>query len=353
MTDISHAAVAAREDARMSSGEFGVQLHTAPETGLNAYPYPALKNGIRPDNVDLNVFIAQDESGNTIWRVVANPYQVNRYGALTTDVDVELFPVFTLPVSDEHATSLDEDQWISLANAPEWLRDAVLPSLAEVDADDADSLSWQQTRHEKLIAAGAHATAYDNGYLAEFEERFPSDTPADAADGLRQIRTLDGELANTDRELAAAELSRRASVGVGGVLVDARELRAGDYISLAHLASHFPDDHAWTGERYAAITRADVTGIGGNVTLTLDERTTLTLPTGARLPALGYEYDGRLFTGSALIAELVSSNETIYRNDMVARSHEFVTHYNQQLGLTSGHPAYIETIAPTLDGARL
>lgn len=354
MTAVTQAAEAAREGARTSIGQFGEQQHSVPEMTVTAFPYPALKNGIPPENVDINIWYREAESGTPgSWNVTASPYQENRFGVLTTDVDVELFPAFDIPLTDGRAAELQEDQWISLTTAPTWLRDAVLPSLVEVDADDPETLTWHAVRHEQVIAAGGLASSYDNEYIAEFEERFPSGMPADAALGLRQIRPLDGEPANASRELAAAELSRLAAQGVGGLLVDARHLRPGDQVSLAHLASHFPDHESWPREQYATITRSDASGAGGTITLALDEGRAIDLPTGARLPALGYEYDGRQFTSSALVAELVGTHEMSYRESMALNAPHFVVQHNTRLGLQPGDPASIDFLVPTLNGARL
>jgi hypothetical protein len=84
-----------------------------------------------------------------------------------------------------------------------------------------------------------------------------------------------------ERELAAAELSRRAAHGATDPLIDLRELRAGDHVDFRHLAEHRP-----AGADIVGVVRgADPHGAKGAVSVALDDGSYLSLPTGARIPA--------------------------------------------------------------------
>jgi len=351
MTVINAHAVAAREAARTSIGRFGQQEHTAPELNLDPYPYPRLKRGLRPDQVELNVWYREDENGELAWHVAAYPKTQTADGFDSTDHADGLFDSFTLPISDQTAAGIDEDHWTDLDAAPGWLRDAVLPSLVETTLNDFQTAEWRRARHEQIVAEGGFASTYDNEYIVEFEDEYPTNRPEDAAEALFYLPNNEEDGTSPEREAAAAELSRRAAAGVGGLLIDARQLRPGDQVSVAHLTTHF--DQAWARERYATVTVADAGGTDGDLHLRLDDGATLHLPTGARLPAVGYRVGDEELTGTDLVAQLVREGATSYRASKELTPAQVVARYNIERGLEPGDPEYIDTITPTLEGAQL
>ena len=358
MTIISPAAEAARENARTLTGQFGTQEHSVPELTLDSYVYPALKRGLTPAEVDINLWYRENESGELVWHVGAYPAPVGANGfSLGPDTSDSLFPSFEVPFGDDKTQDIDEDHWVSLDDAPEWLRDAVMPSL--IDRDDAhdlrkthDNQAWRKARHDRIIADGGFASAYDNEFIADFEETYPEGTPLDAAAGLFMMSGPDeDDWAADEREAAAAELSRRAAVGMGGALVDARQLRAGDQVSLAHLTEHLPTEvRAHTD--YATVTQADASGAEGTLHLRFDNGALLGLPTGSRLPAVSYTYGGREHTAQSLVNDLVSRGEISFRtrNDSLG---EIVERFNRERGLAPGDPDFIDVDRPSLTGATL
>lgn len=352
MTIINAAAEAARENARTSAGRFGEQTHTAPELNLDPYPYPHLKRGLRPVQVDLNVWYRENEAGDYVWHVGAYPIRKTAAGFDDTDTDDNLFPSFELPLSDERAAGLDEDHWVSLDSAPGWLRDAVLPSLVDEQINDTATAAWRKARHEQIIAQGGYASIYDNAHIIDFEAEYPANTPLDAAAGLFNLAPKDGYEDDPERDAAAAELSRRAAAGVGGLLVDVRQLRPGDQVSLAHLAEHFTDADQWVNEKYAPIAGTDPIALSGEVIVSLEGNRHLSLPAGTRLPTVGYIFAGREFTGSGLVQELVRSGDVSFRASKT-QVREVVERYNTERGFEPGDAGYIEPINLTLDGAKL
>lgn len=278
MTDISTAAAVAREHARSSDGRFGTQEHTAPELALGDYAYPALRDGITPEQVGINTWIDIDR-GRVVTAYVWGP---DEDGWENADLEQRILPVRELAVTADQAADLYDDHWTTLAEAPTWLRDAVTPELVDTTDPTAarQNSAWQEARHRRLTEAGALATAYDNDFIADFETQFPANTPQDAAAGLHQMESAD-DPEDPERELAAAELSRRAAHGATDPLIDLRALRPGDHIDFRHLAEHRP-----AGADTVGVVRGlDPRGAEGTVSILLDDGSYLSLPTGARIPA--------------------------------------------------------------------
>ncbi len=143
-----------------------------------------------------------------VWAVSAYPVRTREDGSEETDTAHPLFPYFEVPLSEEREAELEEDHWVTLDQAPEWLRQAVLPSLADQELSAASGLAaWRKGRHDQIMAEGGFASSYDNAFLLDFEEQFPAGTPSDAAAGLYSMRDLDEcEGEEAEREAAAAEL---------------------------------------------------------------------------------------------------------------------------------------------------
>lgn len=343
MTVISPVAEAARESARTASGKFGAQAHTSPELTLDDYAYPPLIRGLTPAEIDINFW---DEDGT--WQV-----QVTRAGT-GNDFDDEpgeqLIPTFTIPLTGQMAQQFrNADYWWTLDEAPIWLRDAVTPALAEenLHPDAAAQMArWRKDRHERLLADGGFASSYDNEYLLEFEDEYSSNTAQDAADALGNLprHEEDGRIYDEDeRETAAAELSRRAAAGVGGALTDLRELKAGDRIALSHLV-HSDDRENGTYDDLVAVARPDTTGADGDVYIGLEGGGLLCLPIGARVPTLGYDYQGTARTPSQVVQQLVSAGD-LPPEARRLNPHDAIATYNASR--TSNHPDFIRQVTPT------
>lgn len=326
---------AAREAARHSGGQFGEQTHTAPTMNLG-YVYPALRQGFTPDQIDINVW----QHGG-VARIRAYPDFVSNGGEWDFDPDDGIFRRFEVPLTAEHAAELDEDHWTRLDQAPTWLQDAVMPSLIG-DDNHPDTAAWRKARHDRIIAAGGFASTYDNAYMVDFEDLYPTSTPLDAAAALFDMEEAAPGEDPSEREMAAAEISRRAAAGMGGVLEDARNLRAGDRISVAHLAEHL---HAsWDTTEHEQVTRVDEWE--GSVQIHLTYGRILGLPAGARVPALGFDIDGQEMTATAAVAELRR------RGELAPAAHgmdpfDVLHQYHQANGLDQ------QTLTPSTTGAAL
>lgn len=343
MAIIDPTIVHAREHAReKTTGRFGEQYHSAPELALDPYPYPRLKGGIRPEDVD--VFVRCAPSG--LWQVTAQTVR---------DTD-NILAELEVPLSDEHAADFTEDHdWTSLDHAPEWLREAVLPSLVDERLNETTTAEWRRARHQQILADGGFASTYDNSYLITFEDENPN-TPQAAADALINLPYPDPGEPDPDREAAAAELSRRAAIGVGGALADARDLRAGDQVSLAHLAIQFGPGDAWVGERYATVTRPDFGGSTGpddELFLVFDGDFRYVIPAGTRLPAVGFRVNGKDIPARKVIADLTRTEKLPAGATSEMTPAEIIDLYNAENGHEPGDPSYIEPLTPTLTGARL
>jgi len=346
---------AAQDAARNKiTGQFGEQHHSQPGFELEPYPYPALRNGLSADQVDLNVYERENDEGELVWHVIAHSIVKDDEGFEDTDFGTELFESFELPLSDKTAGTLDEDNWYSLDTAPAWLRDAVLPSLVDHGSTGTENAVWRRARHDQLMAQGAFATAYDNDYIAAFEADHPTALPTDAAWALMDLPELDEHIDDDpEREAAAAELSRRAAAGVGGLLADARELRAGDQVSLTHLREHLPSRHEWAADQHMTVTGVTGSGTDGQIAVAFDGGLTLYLPAGSRLPAVGFQRGDKQLSGADLVAELVTTGETSYRSSMELTPAQIAEKFNTLRELDPSDPDYIDTLTPTLTGARL
>lgn len=342
MTVISPVAENAREHARTVGGQFGVQDHSSPELTLDDYAYPPLKGGLAPSEVDIHFWHNEDGT----WRAAVSEYDDD--GDDEYEVDL-LTPELTVALTDAQARQFSNaDYFWTLDEAPIWLRDAVTPALAEDSLNpglSAGMARWRKGRHDRLMAEGAFASSYDNEYMVEFEEEFPSNTAQDAADALGNLNRHeeDGQVYDEDeREKAAAELSRRASVGIGGVLVDLRELKAGDQIALSHLvASDSREDGLYVS--LATVERPDTTGADGDVYVRLENDGLLCLPVGARVPAIGYTHQGAGHTPSQIVRQLVRSGALPPEAKNLSVEEAIATH---NAGLQETDPAYVRLTVP-------
>jgi hypothetical protein len=355
MTIISPTAEAAREGARTSAGQFGAQEHTAPELSLDDYTFPAIKGGLTPDQVGVNVWLSDIDGTTQHWSVAV--FAWGEDGTAAPDADKLLAPTFNIPLSDARKAELgSDDYWTTLNAAPVWLRDAVTPSLADDTSLHPDiagaTAAWRKARHERILAEGGFASTYDNEYLIDFEDQFPTNTPLDAAAGLFMMEPFDEENDDADaREKAAAELSRRASAGVGGVLADLRDLRMGDQVSLAHLAEHFSSPHDYT-TAFAVVRGADPIGADGNVMVALDDGRYLNLPLGSRVPTVGFIYQDRPYTSEQLVQHLVRTGQLSPAARGMSPA-EAVHQHNAANALDESDLDYIHPATPTVKGAFL
>lgn len=353
MPVISPAAASAREASRTSAGTFGEQQRSAPELTLDDYAYPTIVGGLLPDQVGINVWISgYTEDGTPNWRVCAFPWDEEVDGFPNADLDKPIFDSFELPLSAEHAAELGtEDHWTTLNAAPTWLRDVITPSVADDTnlhpGPAGSTAAWRKQRHDRLIAEGAFATTYDNSYLISFEDEYPRNLPEDAAAALFDLGDIADDANEDEREQAAAELSRRATTGVGGALIDARELVPGDQISLSWLADHFPDAEKYrTG--YATVDRPDRSGAEGDVYIRLTDGELLRLPIGARVPAVGFDYQG-ITKSPAQIVRLLARSGALPPTAMQLAPAEAIATYNAGLG--ADDPDFISPRNPTLTAA--
>ncbi|SDH35828.1 hypothetical protein [Microbacterium sp. 77mftsu3.1] len=337
-------AEAVREHHRHADGTFGKQHHTHPELTLGQYRYPVLKNGLHPALIQLYPVQVDGE-----WSVTAHEILFGDGEGVRTSPDSLIHPI-ALPLTDEQAAEVADTIEIActLDEAPAWLRDAVLPSLVDWDARARETDTWKKDRHDEMTAAGAFATTWDNEYITDFEHTFPSNMPLDAAAGLFDMEELpDGDPSfETERELAAAELSRRAAHGMGGILTDIRELRAGDQISLAHLSEHIDFDTAELHTVTATDTWGDIAKVQ------LEGGRYVHFPTGARVPTAGYEVDGQEVAPGSLVKELVATGAISYRSKGDPHA-GIVARYNTERGLTPGDDGYITPLTPNTTGATL
>ena len=353
MTFISPAAEAAREASRHTTGQFGVQEHTAPELTLSDYTYPALIRDLRPDQVDINLWYRENEDGRLAWHVSAYPISATDNGCGETDATDPLVTAFEVTLPEELTSALDDnDNWTTLAQAPDWLKDTVMPSI--IDEEERfnsrkvlANLAWRKDQHARILAAGGHASSYDNEYIAEFEYSHPTNTAQDAAAELYNMPPL-GEDAcgETDRELAAAELSRRAAAGVGGTLIDVRQLRPGDQVSVTHLAEHFSEKHKWDIAGLPTVESADSMGAGGDVIIRLKGGALICLPTGSRLPTVTLNYQGSQLTTSALISRLVAEGEVSYRASKTKPAADIIDQYHRDRALNPSDAGWVSTNMP-------
>lgn len=302
MTTISPVAEIARENARTTGGQFGVQEHTSPELTLDEYAYPPLVGGLLPSEIDIHFYAHEDGT----WRAAASELIL-----ADSDEPEPLVPELTVALSEAQSRQFaNVDVWMALDEAPVWIRDAVTPSLAveSLHPDASTSIAqWRKGRHDRLVAEGAIATSYDNEYIFEFEDEYPSNTSQDAADALSDLarHEEDGRIYDEDERIdAAAELSRRAAVGVGGVLTDLRQLKVGDKVALSHLV-HSDDREDGLYDTLLTVARPDTTGADGDVYIGLEDGGLLCLPIGARVPVLGYEHQGEPRTPTQVVHELV------------------------------------------------
>lgn len=307
MTLISNTAEAARESARHATGQFGEQHHTAPELALDDYTFPPLRGGLHPTEVGINIW----ESDDGEVTVATFAWGIDESGEDSADLSKPLAPARTLTLSDElNAAFAGGDIWTTLDEAPIWLRDTVTTDLVDRDAlhpDKRDALeAWSRQRLSR-IPGKPFVTSVDNDYLDSFENEHPAGTPADAVDGMFELAGFDDySQDHPDREVAAAELSRRAFGHLGGALTDVRHLLPGDRVELAGLEEYIPADLANTR---AVVTTGSSGAYGEHVTIQVNGNIDVELPYGAHLATEGYSYEGRTFSARHLVEHLIRQDK--------------------------------------------
>lgn len=351
------------EKHRQGNGEFGTHDRLAPESTYEPdpypYPFPSLAGGLHPALISLGLTRDGDQ-----WVCTAHEILFGDGEGVRTD-PTPLVTMTALPLSAEQAAGLGGDRtetvngvhWTSLAEAPAWLRDAAIPALIDGDPhaqSSADTSAWRKARHDQIIAAGGFCSSYDNNVIADAEDVYGSAVPADAVAALSDLRSLDADDdddACVEWELAAAELSRRASHGVGGVLTDARALTAGDQVSLKHLDGALSGlSNLDTSELLTVTSPAEK--INDSLTAITLNGQTVYVPTGTRLPAAGYAREGRVLRDAELRTELLERADVSYRRRDLPVA-ELVEHVNTVRGLTPTDPDYIHPLIPTTTGATL
>lgn len=214
-------------------------------------------------------------------------------------------------------------------------------------------LNDHKARHEVLTAAGAFATPYDNVHVMDFEDEHPHPTHDDIVEQLFDLPFRTDEYGeplydDEEREKAAAEFSRRAAAGLGGVLTRADDLRRGDVVTVDHLGDHVrtPGEHP----QHAVVVSPDSSNVEGGLLIRLDDDSILSVPYGTVLPALGYRYRGTDYAASALVAKLIRDGElTGAARTMDPR--EAVHQFTEANALGDGDTDYPQQIVPLLSPA--
>lgn len=105
------------------------------------YPFPALRDGIRAHEVDMNLYWRENPEGPSrvnpaggVWQLVAHPIHFNADGMPDTDTLTQHFSISVAGVPE--GLSADKDCWWSLDTAPEFVRGYAVGLLAVPSAQD-------------------------------------------------------------------------------------------------------------------------------------------------------------------------------------------------------------------------